>query len=72
MGTHAGPPERQHHGNCTACGKKRWLTRRAAKAAARALYPHDHLRAYRCGDAYHIGHLAEWVKAGRNNPREAL
>jgi hypothetical protein len=44
-------------GDCPLCGKRRYRSRRAARRAARLLYPGDRLRAYRCCGYWHIGHL---------------
>ncbi|MCW2897763.1 MAG: hypothetical protein JWO67_28 [Streptosporangiaceae bacterium] len=72
------PPEARrgrptsHLGRCLYCGKFGYPGRNAAKTAARALYPGDHLSAYECkllpDDArpvWHIGHLPAAVAAGK-------
>lgn len=52
-------------GECTSCGKLRFLTKAAAKRAASQL-PHrqGRLNAYRCGDFWHIGHLPRAIARG--------
>lgn len=56
---------RPHYiGTCTTCGKRCYVTKRAAKTAARALHPGDHLNAYRCGPWWHLGHLPRQVVTG--------
>lgn len=43
-------------GTCETCGKKRYLTRKEARAARRMLYPgEDKMTAYNCGDYWHYG-----------------
>lgn len=48
---------------CPDCGKRRHPTRSAAKKVARHL-GWTGLHPYRCGDFWHLGHLAEDVKRG--------
>lgn len=51
---------------CPTCGKRSWLTRADAKKVARRM--HDtHLNVYRCGDAWHLGHLPAPVIRGDLN-----
>jgi hypothetical protein len=59
-----GPAAQQYVGTCPTCGKLRYSDRSTARRAARALYPHTALRAYRCGTWWHIGHTAGWRKRG--------
>ena len=59
-----GPPERRYVGTCSTCGKYQFETRKAARLAARSLYPADVMRAYRCGQWWHIGHSPEAVRRG--------
>lgn len=59
-----GRPWAKHMGDCLTCGKKRWPDRKAAKRAAKAMYPGHVLRAYRCAGAWHIGHLPAPVRTG--------
>lgn len=49
---------------CPSCGKVRYLDRAEARRAARGMFPAEALRAYRCGDFWHIGHTPDWVKRG--------
>jgi hypothetical protein len=53
-------------GSCSTCGKLRYLSRAAAKAAIRS-FPGKptHMRAYACGNYWHLGHLPKSVKKGR-------
>lgn len=41
-------------GLCGRCGRARYATRRTARHAARIAAPGPWLRAYRCGDAWHL------------------
>lgn len=41
-------------GLCGRCGRARYTTRRTARRAARIAAPGIRLRAYRCGDAWHL------------------
>lgn len=41
-------------GVCGRCGRARYATRRTARHAARISAPGARLRAYRCGDAWHL------------------
>lgn len=41
-------------GLCGRCGRARYTTRRTARHAARIAAPGTRLRAYRCGDAWHL------------------
>lgn len=49
------------------CGKRSYLTRKDAKAAARRWHAGDHMSPYMCehGRWWHIGHLAPGVLEGR-------
>lgn len=51
-------------GICPVCGKRSYTSRRAARRAARALHPAAVLRAYRCGQHWHVGHNPPWLKRG--------
>lgn len=55
----------QWYGYCRTCGKHRFPSRRVAKQAARLLYPGEALRAYACGDSWHIGHTPRWKLRGK-------
>lgn len=44
------------HGRCP-CGKIRWASRADAKAFAKQHHQGEHVRAYHCGDFWHLGHL---------------
>ena len=39
---------------CASCGKKCYPTRKLARAVARVLYPGRRMRAYPCGEAFHV------------------
>lgn len=68
MTKYRGPGRPEAAGTCMGCGKMVYLTRKAAKAAARVLYPGDHLSEYACvtegGRGWHIGHLPPHVMRG--------
>jgi hypothetical protein len=53
-----------HVGRCPECGKRRYLSKREAKAAARTVHRGAHLAAYACGDYWHLGHLNAKVFTG--------
>lgn len=53
-----------HLGACAECGKQRYRSRTAARKAARRLYPGEALRAYQCGEYWHIGHTPQWKLRG--------
>lgn len=58
------------YGTC-ACGKVKYPSRAVAKSVARRVYPHDNrLRPYRCGEWWHLGHLAPAVLHGRYSRQE--
>lgn len=50
-------------GTCGACGRARYHSRREARRAVRVAAPGTRLRAYRCGEVWHLtvpaGHLEE-------------
>lgn len=46
------------------CGKRQYPRRRDARRAARVLHPGHHMRPYRCGQHWHIGHIALWRVRG--------
>lgn len=55
------PPQRANWGTCLYCGKRGWLTRRAAKRALKAIYPgqFQEMQVYLCpdgGNTFHHGH----------------
>lgn len=43
-------------GRCSDCGKTRWGSRADAKKFAKRHHPGDRIRAYQCGDFWHLGH----------------
>lgn len=44
-------------GSCPTCGKRRYITKADAKRAIRRFEGREgRLNAYRCGDAWHLGH----------------
>jgi hypothetical protein len=59
----------QQGGTCRTCGKVRYLSRRAAKQAARRLHPSSDLHVYACDGAYHLGHLPFVVERGQVDRR---
>lgn len=50
-------------GECPACGKRRFTSRKKAKAMARKLSLRG-VNAYPCGDYWHVGHLPKPVVQG--------
>lgn len=58
---------------CPDCGKRRWLTRADAKTIAKRMPAGKGigLHPYRCGDAWHLGHLPTAVVRG-DMPRADL
>jgi len=52
-------------GRCPDCGKVCYSSKAGARKARRAA-PHrgEHMSIYRCGEYYHLGHLAPDVIAG--------
>lgn len=55
------PPQHARWATCSFCGKRGWLTRRAAKTALKRYYPHQfqEMQVYRCpdgGEGFHHGH----------------
>lgn len=58
-------PHQLAQGRCPdPCGRKRFLSRRDAHRAARALHPNEALRPYPCGQFWHYGITPQWVKRG--------
>lgn len=52
-------------GECATCGKLLFLSKAAAKRAARQMPHRDgRLNAYRCGNFWHIGHLPRAIARG--------
>ena len=49
---------------CEDCGKLRYLSRKAARLAARRGHPGESMSTYRCGDYWHIGHTPYAIKRG--------
>jgi hypothetical protein len=47
-----------------ACGKGRYVSRKAARHAGKANHPGEHLSSYRCGPYWHYGHLKRRVLTG--------
>jgi hypothetical protein len=43
-----------HLATCPDCGKRGYISKRAAKQAAGVLYPGTRMRVYRCGDMWHM------------------
>jgi len=50
-------------GQCPACGKNMYRTRREARNS-RKRNPREKINAYPCGDYWHVGHLPPNVRAG--------
>ncbi len=53
-------------GTCS-CGKRGWVSRKAARKACRTIDRADHMAVYRCtaSGMWHVGHLPPEVKDGR-------
>lgn len=49
---------------CPDCGKYRYVSRRAAKAARRRVHRSESMSVYRCGDYWHIGHTPRAIRTG--------
>lgn len=67
-----------HIGPCATCGKLRFLTKKAAKDFVKRTKDYS-MKAYRCGEYFHIGHQPERLRRGeitrrqlRNNKRKAI
>ncbi|GAA1768311.1 hypothetical protein [Nonomuraea bangladeshensis] len=45
----------RHFGPCSECGRVRYVSKKAAKIAARQIHPGKKLRAFACGDYWHYG-----------------
>lgn len=60
------PPEYLGGGGaCVRCGKRNYFTKAEAKRAARGFESRSgKLRPYRCGDAWHLGHLPTRIRQG--------
>lgn len=65
-------PAERHEGRCDACGKLRYASRKLARAAAKARHQDSRMRAYRCGDWWHVGHRPRWVVRGEEEPQPRL
>ncbi|HET6633474.1 MAG TPA: hypothetical protein VFH77_00450 [Streptomyces sp.] len=61
--TRNGPAWMQWLATCGDCGKRCFETRADAKRSAQQ-HPGRRMRAYRCGQFWHIGHVPRRVKAG--------
>lgn len=57
-------------GTCAKCGKYAFNTRKDAKRFIRRHLPTSKMSVYRCGDFYHIGHLAYVVRRGLSDRRD--
>ena len=44
----------RHAPECGTCGKKCYPSRKLARAVARILYPGTRMRAYACGEEFHV------------------
>lgn len=54
-------------GICGSCGKRGYSTRKAARRAARRLFPEHRMSAYQChdgGTSWHFGHQPAALKRG--------
>jgi hypothetical protein len=55
-------------GRCGGCGKVNWASRSDAKRFAKQHHQGEHVRAYRCGDFWHLGHLTAATPAPPEPP----
>jgi hypothetical protein len=55
---------------CPTCGKRRFLTRKAAKASRARLQTSDPITVYRCGEYWHIGHTPWQIRVGQTARQE--
>lgn len=60
------PPQALAVATCPVCGKRSFKSRRDARRAARAIHPGEVLRAYKCGEHWHVGHTPDWVRRGED------
>jgi len=44
---------------CPHCGRRCYASRKAARRAARLLYPGTHMRKYSCGSYWHVSPMRE-------------
>ena len=51
-------------GTCATCGKRSYITKDDAKAARRQVKNQGRMAVYRCGNAWHLGHLPRGVVRG--------
>ena len=49
---------------CSECGKLRYFTRKAAKAARKRTNQGESMSVYRCGEFWHIGHTPWQIREG--------
>lgn len=54
----------RHVGRCPECGKKRFLSRKDARAHIRDNLPNERMSPYPCGRYWHFGHLKAAVIRG--------
>ncbi|MGP4114622.1 hypothetical protein ACTWP5_27400 [Streptomyces sp. 4N509B] len=57
-------PKGLYVGTCPICHKHQYRTRQDARRVGRSLYPGHVLRAYRCGEYWHFGHIPQDVRRG--------
>lgn len=56
--------ESYHIGPCEKCGKLRFQTKKAAKEFVKRTKDYS-MKAYRCGEFFHIGHQPERLRRGK-------
>lgn len=59
-----------YFGVCDEHGKRRYLSKYAAKTAIKRYHPDGHMSAYRCGDYWHIGNMPPSVSRGMQDRPE--
>ena len=56
-------------GTCRECGKRSFVTRKAARGFIRRVFPGEALTVYQCGDYWHYGHISYEVSRGTHERR---
>lgn len=62
LDTH-GHPRDSYVRTCPDCGRRSYASRPLAKRAARAMFPGQSLRPYRCGHYWHFGPIQRKAEA---------
>lgn len=51
-------------GQCHECGKRSFVSRKAARGYIRRFFPSEQFTVYQCGEYWHFGHASYAVKRG--------